>query len=172
MPARLVAAAAFVAFAFVPLGLAPAWASCVSGDPPRSAHAFTGVVLATSSGGRVATVQTEAGPTVEVRGTDATGPDQVTSVDRTYRVGGRYEFDPTNAAPPWEDNACTATRLLSNAALADTSRGATDSRHDSANGALGWVAGATSGAAALIVGIAVVRVRRRRPRGPVGVSAI
>ncbi len=52
------------------------------------------------------------GSTVEVRGTSAAGDDEATSVDRMYEVGRRYEFHPTNTSPPWEDNSCTATRLL------------------------------------------------------------
>lgn len=77
----------------------------------ESPDAFTGVVVSTRSRGRVATVQTDAGVKVEVRGT----PDifsAVTSVDRTYEVGGRYEFHPTNSASPYQDNACTATQFL------------------------------------------------------------
>lgn len=72
---------------------------------------FTGVVVSTSMQGRVALVQTAEG-IVEVRGTAVDSGNAVTSVDRTYVVGGRYEFHPTNAASPYEDNACTATRLL------------------------------------------------------------
>ena len=34
-------------------------------------------------------------------------------MDRSYQIGGRYEFHPTNATSPFVDNECTATQLLS-----------------------------------------------------------
>ena len=92
----------------------PARASC-SGHPPRSPAAFIGVVVQTRSKGRIATVRTAAGATVEVVGTPATEESEGTSVDRTFEVGARYQFHPVNNASPYEDNDCTATRLLSRA---------------------------------------------------------
>ena len=92
----------------VPAG--PAAASCA--EPPRpSAHAFRGVVTQTRSDGRRATVRTDDGKTVKVHGGPARGG--VSSADRTFSPGGYYEFHPVNASSPLEDNACTATRLLS-----------------------------------------------------------
>jgi urease beta subunit len=56
-------------------------------------------------------VRTDDGQVVVVRGTpDAEAA--ITSVDRTYTVGARYEFHPINEASPFEDNACTGTRQL------------------------------------------------------------
>ena len=77
----------------------------------RSPHAFRGVVTQTRSEGRRATVRTDGGETVKVHG----GPQgsALTSVNRTFSPGGYYEFHPVNASSPFEDNACTATRLLS-----------------------------------------------------------
>ena len=102
------------------LGGATAWASCVARGAPGtlpSPDAFTGTVTATSSGGRVAEVLTDGGSHVTVIGTPA-GPDPSgvngrTSVDRTYEVGVRYEFDPRNSTSPYEDNACTGTHAVS-----------------------------------------------------------
>lgn len=87
----------------------PVSASCVT-PPPVSAYAFTGTVVSTAADGRIAQVVTDDGTFVEVRGTP--DPSVITSVDRTYRVGGRYEFHPLNAASPYEDNICTATHEL------------------------------------------------------------
>jgi hypothetical protein len=84
----------------------PASASC-AGPPAVSPYAFTGTVESTEAGGRIAQVVTDDGGTVEVRG--ASTPCVVTSADRYYSVGRRYEFHPLNATSPYEDNACTAT---------------------------------------------------------------
>jgi hypothetical protein len=64
-----------------------------------------------ASNGRVATVRTDDGRTVLVIGTPDPGA-QATSVDRTFAVGARYEFHPVNDAPPYQDNACTATHEI------------------------------------------------------------
>jgi len=93
----------------------PAYASCATGHPPRSLAAFTGVVTSTRWQGRLAEVRTDAGRSVTVRGTPG-GRSTMTSVDRSYEVGGRYEFHPVNDSSPFEDNNCTATRLLSRGA--------------------------------------------------------
>lgn len=100
------------AVCWLPASPGSAAASCATDRPPRSSAAFTGVVTATTSRGRVATVRTGTGVEVEVVGTPDRGSQQ-TSVDRTYEVGGRYEFHPTNDTSPYQDNSCTATRLLS-----------------------------------------------------------
>jgi hypothetical protein len=87
----------------------PAVASCAEVAKP-SPHAFRGVVTRTRSDGRRATVRTDSGQTVEVLGGPRGGA--FTSVDRTFSPGGYYEFHPVNASSPFEDNACTATRLI------------------------------------------------------------
>jgi hypothetical protein len=84
--------------------------SC-AGPPSPSPHVFTGTVVDTEAAGRVATVVTDDGETVTVTG--AEDPGSVTSVDRRYAVGGRYEFHPLNGEAPYRDNACTATGQLS-----------------------------------------------------------
>ena len=100
---------------FALLGATPAAASCATDAPAPSQAAFVGTVIATSEGGRVAEVVTDEGSTATVRGTqDASGfGSSHSSVDRRYALGGRYEFHPLNAASPYSDNACTATRQIS-----------------------------------------------------------
>jgi hypothetical protein len=102
------------------LAASPAAASCAAGPSAPSTYAFAGVVVSTSLGGRVAVVRTETGARVIVRGTTATAANQATSVDRTYQVGARYGFEPTNASSPYLDNICTGTRLLGPAAAVTT----------------------------------------------------
>jgi hypothetical protein len=87
---------------------APASASCLA-DPPPSPYAFTGRVLDTRWDGRWARVRTDSGDVVEVLGG---GPDAVSSVDRFYRAGRRYEFHPINRRTPFRDNLCTATHRV------------------------------------------------------------
>lgn len=117
---------------------APAAASC-AGPPQDSTHAFTGTVTALRWEGRLATVVTEAGDTVEVRGTPG-GAHSVTSVDREFQLGARYEFHPENGASPYQDNACTATHKIAGAA------------HGAATGP---AAGPSSPAAPLAAGLGV-----------------
>lgn len=135
----LIVVTAFAAVVLVgPAQLASA--SCVENVPP-SPNAFTGTVLATESGGRIAQVRTDDGRNVEVRGTPS--PDAITSVDRTYVVGTRYEFHPINATDPFEDNICTKTRALAPAATAPSSTTPTSSGGTAwlvAGGALALVA--------------------------------
>lgn len=114
MPTSRRSAALAVAVVLVVLGWTgagdPAAASCAE-VAKRSPHAFRGVVTETRSHGRRATVRTDSGETVQVHG----GPpgSLFTSVDRNFSPGGYYEFHPVNASSPFEDNACTATRLIS-----------------------------------------------------------
>lgn len=92
------------------IGFAPsAAASCAS--PPRpSPYAFTGTVTSVEREGVLAHVLTDDGAEVEVVGSPSeTG---VTSVDRTFKPGVRYEFHPLNDSSPYQDNSCTATREL------------------------------------------------------------
>lgn len=91
--------------------VAPANASCAA-SPAPSPHRFTGVVIATRSHDRIATVRTDAGATVEVRGTMTTVDNAASSVDRTYEPGARYEFHPSNDASPFQDSICSVTHLI------------------------------------------------------------
>jgi hypothetical protein len=98
------------ASAVVAIASAPAYASCMA-TPPPAKTVFTGTVTTTSHGGRQATVRTTDGRTVTVNGT----PDleaAATSVDRTFEKGATYEFHVLNDSSPFEDNACTATKLI------------------------------------------------------------
>ena len=90
-----------------------AHASC-AGPPSPSPYAFTGTVIETEARGRVATVMTDDGQTFTVFGTPNRSHLSTTysSVDRRFALGGRYEFHPVNSGPPYQDNACTATRQL------------------------------------------------------------
>lgn len=88
----------------------PAFASCAT-PPPVSPSVFSGTVLSTELGDRIAQVRTDDGDIVEVRGTPSDGG-AITTVDRTYVVGTRYEFHPLNATSPYEDNICTATHVI------------------------------------------------------------
>jgi hypothetical protein len=145
---------------FVAVGVAaPASASCLS--PPRtSPAAFTGVVVELTNAGRVATVRTDAGQTVTVAGTDAGDPSAITTVDRSFVLGARYEFHPINDASPYQDNACTATRLI-----ADPPAGTSPGGHSSPVGG-GGTAAAAAGGAAVLAAVAVllilIAVRARR----------
>lgn len=47
--------------------------------------------------------------TVEVRGTDVDDPNAGTSGDRSYDLGRRYLFLPSNDTPPFLDGLCSAT---------------------------------------------------------------
>jgi hypothetical protein len=134
----------------------PAQASC-AGSPSPSAHRFTGVVVSTTLGGRRAEVRTDAGTTVEVRGTPVDADNAMTSVDRSYEVGGRYEFHPVNDASPYTDSACTATRLLSRAA-APSERGSPPRAND------GDASYLVAGLAVIVAGAAVALRRRRSGR--------
>jgi hypothetical protein len=133
-------------------------ASC-AGSPSPSAHRFTGVVISTTLGGRRAAVRTDAGTVVQVHGTPVDIENAMTSVDRAFEVGSRYEFHPQNDASPYTDNACTATRLLSRAAAPTGRRPAADSGGDGRFLAAGVAVIAAGGAVAL---------RRRRGRRDTG----
>lgn len=84
-----------------------------------SSVVFTGTVVSVAGGDRVATVLVDevwkggALPEqVEVRGGPG-DPQSITSVDRSFVKGDKYLFVPINEAPPFEDNACTATQEYS-----------------------------------------------------------
>ncbi|MEA2446469.1 MAG: hypothetical protein QOK47_106 [Actinomycetota bacterium] len=115
-----------LAATFVVAGAGPALAVCAPLPPLKESlgdarAAFVGRVARTTDDDRTATVVVESiwlGPrlpqTVEVTGvpeTDNDTPSLMTSEDRTYETGKRYLFVPENSAPPFHDNACTATTL-------------------------------------------------------------
>lgn len=84
-----------------------------------SSVVFTGTVVSVAGGDRIATVLVDevwkggALPEqVEVRGGPG-DPQSITSVDRSFVKGDKYLFMPINEAPPFEDNACTATQEYS-----------------------------------------------------------
>jgi hypothetical protein len=84
-----------------------------------SSTVFTGTVVAVDGGDRIATVLVDevwkGGPLseqVEVRGGPG-DPQSITSVDRSFVRGDKYLFVPINDTPPFQDNACTATREYS-----------------------------------------------------------
>lgn len=146
---------------------APAAASCATDRPPRSPSAFVGVVVSVRSEGRVATVRTEAGAEVQVRGTPGDGLDQGTSVDRTYEPGGRYEFHPVNAGSPYEDNECTATRLLSMGPVPATPTGEGTAGQPSGSGP-GVVPVVLLGLLGALLAGGLLGLRRRRSRSRSG----
>ncbi|MDP9416427.1 MAG: hypothetical protein M3P48_00980 [Actinomycetota bacterium] len=98
------------ALALPSLTATPAYASCAE-KPRRSPYAFPGTVIDTARGGLVATVVTDDGRKVTVVGTPAESG--VSTVDRTYALGARYEFHPLNSASPLQDNICTRTTRIS-----------------------------------------------------------
>lgn len=70
-------------------------------------------MIATQDKDRVATVITDAGDRVTVRGALTSGLFAgISSVDRTFILGARYEFHPINSSDPYRDDACTATRQI------------------------------------------------------------
>lgn len=117
------ALAAFILAVTATLAPAPASASCAQTPPPAKA-VFTGTVTATDHDGRRATVNTDDGRVVTMVGTADLGA-AATSVDRTYEVGGRYEFHTLNDASPYEDNACTATKKIGAASVDGAARPST-----------------------------------------------
>lgn len=84
-----------------------------------SSVVFTGTVVAVDGGDRIATVLVDEvwkgeplPEQVEVRGGPG-DPQSITSVDRSFARGDKYLFVPINDTPPFQDNACTATREYS-----------------------------------------------------------
>jgi hypothetical protein len=109
--------------AMIVAGGANASASCVQPRPlpqglDESQIVFVGTVVYTWDGDRQARVRVESiwrGPVlpayVEVHGSPAEGASTATSVDRTYKAGGRYLFALSGTSPPFADNICTATQI-------------------------------------------------------------
>ncbi|MGH2691554.1 MAG: hypothetical protein ACRDHM_03530 [Actinomycetota bacterium] len=160
----------------------PSWASCAPLRPAREAlaHAkvaFVGTVVGLKDGdARRAVVRVEEvrkgsslPERVEVVGTSGEGSGVVTSVDRTYVVGGRYLFVPTNGAAPFQDNACTATTLIDANAVPEggagvqTGTGTTAdpnrSLHHSPS-ALPWLIGGAAVVGTASIALVVIRARR------------
>jgi hypothetical protein len=136
-------------------GQRPAWADCAAAAPTRSPHWFTGVVVQTTNVDRTAFVHTDDGRDVIVLGSYVDGANAHTTVDRTYQVGVRYEFDPANGSSPYQDNRCTATHPL-DAAATDAAR-----RPDGDGGrAVFWAIGGLV-VVAVVGGVAISRVRGR-----------
>lgn len=100
---RATLAVALAAFAvLLPAGVATA--AC-GAAPSVSPSRFTGLVTQLKDGGALAVVRRDDGATVVVRA--GTGEDR-----RTFQTGARYEFHPFNAASPYDDNGCSATRQI------------------------------------------------------------
>lgn len=156
-------------------GSLPAQASCAA-DPAASPYAFTGLVVGTRLGGRIATVRLDSGATVEVRGTTVNEENVASSVDRTYVVGGRYEFHPYNATSPYQDSVCSRTVLRgtesvpSAAVPAMVSPAVPSSDAPPSPSSTVSALAVTTGAAVLAGGLALgIRWReRRRSRRPAG----
>jgi hypothetical protein len=140
-------------------GVRPVWASCAVG-PSQSPYWFTGTVVSTTNADRTATVRTDDGRIVIVRGTEADGPDMHTTVDRSYRVGLRYEFDPINASSPYQDNICSATHPVDASAIAVPAVGGSD-RSQSGSGRIAFWA---MGGLVVALGLWIVDRLMRRAR--------
>jgi hypothetical protein len=147
---------------------APAYAQCIS-NPRASPYQFTGVVVRTELGQRIAYVTTEDGRDVVVRGTEATQENGHTTVERTYLTGHTYLFHPSNGSSPYQDSICSLTTDLGPAPTSTTTPVAAPELElvGDDNGlspvAL-WSLGAVLGVVLLVTG--VVLVRRSRAAAP------
>jgi hypothetical protein len=149
----------------------PASASCVS-TPLSSAYRFTGTVTHVSNAGRTATVRTDDGRTVTVRGSQVERENAASTVDRAYQMGVRYEFHPVNGASPFQDNACTATHPIAatdaNAGMA-TSKGPSPAAglpQNAGGGSAGSTIAIRLGGAVILAAGAAAWLFRRRARRP------
>jgi hypothetical protein len=146
----------------------PAFASCAASALVRSARSFTGTVIGVTNASRTATVRTDDGRIVTVRGGYGDDPNSATDVDRTYQLGARYEFDPVNDADPYQDDICTATHTIGGPFVDPTGAGQKTQPADVAGGTtpfggLGtwsWL-GAAGGGVAVATGVGVWWLRRR-----------
>jgi hypothetical protein len=101
------------------VGQSPSWGSCLPPPPFEESLAktdlvFVGTAVDVGNGSRWATFTVEeiwkgdpGGARVEVRGAER---DAVTSIDRTYRRGGRYLVFAMRSGGAWQDNSCSATQ--------------------------------------------------------------
>ncbi|MBE1612585.1 hypothetical protein [Actinopolymorpha pittospori] len=130
-------------------------------------------MIAVEDDGSLATVRADDGRVVTVLGgPGAPERNMSSSIDRSYTVGGHYEFHPSNNKDPYQDNICTATHLVE-----EPRRAPVEPSDDLVPAALSTdqSAGQTSSAllvgavAALVVmaGGAVWLVRVKRMRRPV-----
>ena len=147
------------------VGTAPEASASCAAPPPVSPLVFTGTVVSTERDGLVAKVRTDDGRRVEVVGTPSTTG--MTSVDRTFEVGARYEFHPLNETSPFQDNACTDTHVI--AAPTTTAKATPDAaRRQPASGdgpsGAGTVAAIGGTGAAIVLVAALVIWRRRNAR--------
>lgn len=101
-------AVALLVFVALTLVVDPRPASAACAVPSPSPYRFTGLVLRTSNDGLLATVRTDDGRTVVIGTSDTRNE----PYQRTYRVGVRYEFDPTNDTSPYFDSMCTETHEI------------------------------------------------------------
>lgn len=136
----------------------PASASCVT-PPVASPALFMGTVLSTERDGLIARVRTDDGRDVTVSGTPSAHG--ATSVDRTYRLGTRYEFHPVNTTNPYQDNICTATHAVAPVPSVSSSPGASAGTSAPAYGEIAWVGGGALALGAAGAWWLVVRSRRR-----------
>jgi len=128
----------------------PAAASCAAlpgaGNPFTTAPVvFVGTVLSTSDSDRRARVKVESvwrGPDlltyVEVNGSPVSGPFSASSVDRHFQAGIRYIFVPSNGAPPFDDNSCSATQPYTQAIAQQAPADARQPRPGGDPGEPGW----------------------------------
>jgi hypothetical protein len=158
--------ATFLLALFVIAAMAsPASASCAPQQPLRdelgdAKVAFVGTVISTTNHDKTALVSVEQiwlgrslPETVEVQG----GPENeqlVTSNDRSFDEGERYLFVPSNAIPPFRDNACTATQPFTPEVARLTPEGAIDPTRP---GSVVWIV-----VVAALVAAGAWQVRRAR----------
>ena len=135
---RALLAALLVAAVLVGIA-ASAHAGCAEPLSPKEALAsndvvFTGRVIETAGGGRVAVVEVDsiwkgAGilAITRVEGGDVESPSRD---DRTFETGQQYVFFPRNDHPPFRDDRCSATTELTDA----VARLEPDDAHDPRSG--------------------------------------
>jgi hypothetical protein len=96
------------------------------GEPPSPKEAlasndvvFAGRVIETAGGGRVAVVEVESiwkgGDLVGVTRVEGGDVESPSRDDRTFETGLEYVFFPLNDRPPFRDDRCSATTVLTDA---------------------------------------------------------
>jgi hypothetical protein len=98
----------------------PARASCTQRPPEDALRSndvvFTGQVIETVAGGRVAVVEVQSiwkgGDILSVARVEGGDVDSPSRDDRTFETGLEYVFFPLNDKPPFRENGCTATTEL------------------------------------------------------------
>jgi hypothetical protein len=116
--AALVVAAALVGIA------APSHAACAEPPAPKEALAsndvvFAGRVIETAGRGRVAVVEVQSiwkgGNILGVTRVEGGDVESLSRDDRTFETGQQYVFFPRNDRPPFRDDRCSATTVLTEA---------------------------------------------------------